>query len=150
MKFILILLIAILPVTDELNWLTNFEKAKQEATSSDKVILLYFSGSDWCSSCMRMKKEYFSHPDFVKFATEKLVLVNADFPRDKANQLDKSQTELNSALAEKYNSKGVFPLTVLMDKNGKVIKTWSGVPKVSTADFINEISKVELSCHASK
>lgn len=149
MKSLIILLFAILPVTDELNWFTDINKARQEAVKSHKAILLYFTGSDWCSPCMRLKKEYLSHPAFQKLAAEKLVLVYADFPRKKANKLDRSQEEMNAELAEKYNSKGAFPLLVLMDEKGNVIKEWSGLPRSSAADFVNELSSTEQRCHAS-
>jgi thioredoxin-related protein len=150
MRLLFVLLIALSSLTDELKWMTDLDKAKQEATTADKAILLYFSGSDWCSSCMRMKKEFISHPDFVQYATEKLVLVNADFPRNKANQLEKAQADKNAALAEKYDPKGVFPMLILMDKNGKVMKEWAGVPKGSAPDFVKELTTAEQSCHASK
>ena len=71
------------------NWGTDFEKAKQTATQEHKIILLNFSGSDWCGPCIRMHKEIFDNGAFKKFADAGLVLVNADFPRLKKNQLSK-------------------------------------------------------------
>jgi peroxiredoxin len=56
-------------------------------------------------------------------------LVRADFPRMKKNQLSKEQTAYNEKLAEKYNPKGKFPLTVLINPDGKVITEWDGYPK---------------------
>jgi hypothetical protein len=32
-------------------WETDFEKAKEEAKSEHRYILLNFSGSDWCGPC---------------------------------------------------------------------------------------------------
>ncbi len=105
-------------------WLTNFQKGKTEAIASNKLIVLNFSGSDWCGPCIRLKKEVFESEAFENYAAEKLVLVNADFPRYKKNQLSKEQAEENEALAEKYNPAGRFPFTVLLDPNGKVLKRW--------------------------
>jgi thioredoxin-related protein len=82
-------------------WLTNFEKGKTEAVASNKLIVLNFSGSDWCGPCIRLKKEIFSSDVFANYASEKLVLVNADFPRYKKNALPKQQVKENEALAEK-------------------------------------------------
>src|ERR671912_83719 len=36
-------------------WFTNLEKAKSEASQSNKAILLNFSGSDWCAPCIRFE-----------------------------------------------------------------------------------------------
>src|SRR5438309_1122403 len=96
-------------------WLTDFSKAKKEASESKKIILLNFSGSDWCGPCIRLKKEIFDSEAFKSYAADHLVLLNADFPRLKKNQLSKEQTKQNEELADKYNNSGKFPFTVLMD-----------------------------------
>lgn len=124
-------------------WLTNFEKGKTEAVASNKLIVLNFSGSDWCGPCIRLKKEIFSSDVFTNYASEKLVLVNADFPRYKKNALPKQQVKENEALAEKYNSAGRFPFTVLLDANGKVLKQWDGLPDESAEKFVDEIKTFE-------
>jgi thioredoxin-related protein len=107
-------------------WQTDFQKAQTEATAQKKYILLNFSGSDWCGPCIKLKKEILDSEEFLQYADEKLVLVRADFPRLKKNRLSPEQTKQNEALAEKYNSEGKFPLTVLIDANGKAIKSWEG------------------------
>ncbi|MCW3106234.1 MAG: thioredoxin family protein [Segetibacter sp.] len=120
-------------------WLTDFNKGKTEATAQNKLIVLNFSGSDWCGPCIRLKKEIFSSEAFANFASEKLVLVNADFPRYKKNEIPKQQVKENEALAEKYNSEGKFPFTVLLDTNGKVLKQWDGLPDETPEKFVDEI-----------
>ncbi|HYV94401.1 MAG TPA: thioredoxin family protein [Chitinophagales bacterium] len=123
-------------------WLTDFNKAQQEAVQSHKMILLSFSGSDWCGPCIRMKKDIFGADVFNNYASEHLVLVNADFPRLKKNQLSKEQTKQNEALADKYNKDGKFPFTVLMDASGKVLREWDGLPNESPERFVEEIKKI--------
>ena len=124
------------------NWETNFDKAKQTAKTEHKYILLNFSGSDWCGPCIRLKKEIFESEVFKAFADDQLVLVNADFPRSKRNQLSKEQVKLNESLADKYNPKGIFPLTLVLNADGKVLKTYDGFPGISAQDFTNEIKKL--------
>jgi thioredoxin-related protein len=121
-------------------WGHNYNEALQKAQKEHKYILVNFSGSDWCGPCIRLHKEVFVMPDFTKVANEKLVLLNADFPRAKKNQLPAAQQKLNDDLAEKYNAKGSFPLTVLIDQNGKVLKSWEGFPASST-EFIADIQQ---------
>jgi thioredoxin-related protein len=124
-------------------WTTDFSKAKTEASEKSKYILLNFSGSDWCGPCMKLKKEVLDSEAFLKFAEDKLVLVRADFPRNKKNKLSPEQTKQNEALAEKYNNEGKFPLTVLIDATGKVVKTWDGYSpsSMSIANLEMEIGK---------
>lgn len=123
-------------------WLTDFNKAQQEAAQNKKMILLNFSGSDWCGPCIRMKKEIFDVDVFNNYAAEHLVLVSADFPRLKKNQLSKEQTKQNEGLADKYNKEGKFPLTVLLDADGKLLKEWDGLPNETPEMFVAEIKKI--------
>ena len=136
MNYLSILLLLFLsPAT----WLTDFQKGKAEAAGSNKLIVLNFSGSDWCGPCIRLKKEIFESNAFENYSSEKLVLVNADFPRYKKNQLSKEQVKENESLAEKYNSTGRFPFTVLLDASGKVLKQWDGFPGETPEKFVDEI-----------
>jgi len=122
-----------------MEWLTNFDQAKNAAAQEHKYILLNFSGSDWCGPCIKMKKEVFESDAFQSLAGEKLVLLRADFPRQKRNQLPGEQVRHNEALAEKYNPDGKFPLTVLLDKDGKVVKQWDGYTFSSQDKFIADL-----------
>lgn len=123
-------------------WLTDFNSAKTEAKKDGKFIMINFSGSDWCGPCIRMHKEIFDTQEFGSFAKEKLVLVRADFPRLKKNQLAPEQLKKNNELALKYNPDGDFPLTVLLDADGKIIKEWKGYQNVTPNDFVKQVSDV--------
>ena len=123
-------------------WHYSLDEAKQIATQEHKYILLNFSGSDWCGPCIRMHKEIFDDPDFSKMADSELVMVNADFPRMKKNQLSKEQQKLNNEMADRYNAKGAFPYTVLLNADGKVLKEWDGFPNESAYEFADEVKNV--------
>lgn len=127
-------------VFGSVEWLTDFEAAKATATKEDKFILLNFSGSDWCAPCIKMKAEVFGNESFLSLADEDLILVRADFPRMKKNQLSKEQVKHNEALAEKYNPLGKFPYTVLLDKNGKLLQAWDGYVFGSQDKFVEELT----------
>lgn len=122
------------------DWETSFEQAKLRAGKEHKYILLNFSGSDWCGPCIRLKETIFESAAFVQFADSNLVLLNADFPRQKKNRLPAQQQQQNEQLADKYNAAGNFPYTVLLNAEGKPVKEWIGLPKENTADFIFDIN----------
>lgn len=139
MKLFVLTLIASFLVYNP-GWQLDFDKAKSEAEQSHKLILLNFSGSDWCGPCIKLKKDIFEAAAFQEFAADRLVLVRADFPRLSKNQLDTRQTAHNEALAEKYNRQGKFPFTVLLSADGKVLKEWDGYPKsITVSSFIESI-----------
>lgn len=133
------LAISVVLLTTGVDWLTNFDSAKRTATENHKQILLNFSGSDWCAPCIKMKKEVFESEAFMSIANNKLVLVRADFPRSKKNKLSPEQTKHNEMLAEKYNPEGKFPLTLLLDADGNVIKEWDGYVFASQEKFIADL-----------
>mgnify|MGYP006086063809 CR=1 FL=1 len=134
-KIIGILIIASLALSfaysEEAKWLTDFDSAKAESKTSQKKILLKFSGSDWCGNCIRLDRTLFESDIFKEYASENLVLLSADFPSRKKNQLSKEQTEHNEMLAEKYNKDGVFPKILVLNEEGEVLGTMSLASKIA-------------------
>ena len=120
-------------------WRTDFEQVKNEAAQQHKLIILKFSGSDWCIPCIRMEKEVFNSEAFSRFADSALLMVNADFPRQKQHQPSKAIVKENEALAAQYNPDGHFPMTLLLNADGKVLQSWDGYSGTNPADFIAQI-----------
>lgn len=138
---ILSALLSISLLVTPVKWYTNFNDAKTEAVKKDKLILLNFSGSDWCSPCIQLKKNIFDSESFVDFAAENLILVNADFPRQNKHKLSPDQKKLNEGLAEKFNPDGKFPYTLLMTADGKILHRWDGLPDLSGKQFVDVIKQ---------
>lgn len=138
MKLLLVFFIASLaiPVT----WFGDFKQATAEAEKAHKLILINFSGSDWCGPCIRTTTEILENTAFTDYAAAHLVLVRADFPRQKKNQLSKEQVKLNEQLADKYNPEGKFPYTLIVDEHGKVLKYWDGFPNETPQQFVAQIA----------
>jgi thioredoxin-related protein len=140
--------IAVIVLCSFVNWHYNLDEARQLAAKEHKYVLLNFSGSDWCGPCIRMHKEIFDDSTFKQFANSNLIMVNADFPRNKKNQLSREQQVLNDEMADQYNTQGAFPYTVLLDADGKVLKQWNGYPKGNVASFIDDIKQtIDASSH---
>ena len=135
-KIMLSMLLFIVTIGYSQEWKTNFEVAKTEATNQNKNILLVFSGSDWCGPCIKLDRDIWESACFMEFAKNNLILERADFPKKKQNQLTPEIKELNQSLAEKYNKDGMFPLVVVVDKNGKVLGK-TGYKNVSPQEYVN-------------
>jgi protein disulfide-isomerase len=80
------------------------------------MVMLNFTGSDWCGWCIKLDKEVFSTDEFKKFAKEKLVLVTVDFPRRK--EISAEQRKANQELGAKYKIQG-YPTLIVLDGEGK-------------------------------
>jgi hypothetical protein len=90
-----------------------------------------------------MEKEIFESDQFKGYSSDHLVLLNADFPRLSKHQLPDEQQKKNDALADAYNKKGIFPLTILLTPDGKVLKQWEGLPKASPEEFTSQLKEFE-------
>jgi protein disulfide-isomerase len=77
-------------------------------------VLADFTESDGHKFCKKLKEEVFDTPEFQKWAREKFVLLELDYPRTKA-QSDEVKRQ-NAALKEKYRIQGV-PTVVFLDGN---------------------------------
>ena len=134
-KFLFLLFFASVCIASAQEWQTDFTTAKQIAAKQDKPIILVFQGSDWCAPCIKLDKEVWSTPEFKSYAKDHFVMLQADFPRKKANSLAPEQQEKNNQLAEKYNQNGYFPFVVILDENGKVLGE-TGYQKMQPKEYI--------------
>src|SRR5690348_14963436 len=122
---------------DESQWLTSVPQAIAQAQKDNKMVLLDFTGSDWCTWCIKFKKESLDTQDFKDFAAKNLVLVELDFPHKKPQTA--AEKEANRALAAKYNVDG-FPTFVVLDKDGKEIGRQVGYKPGGAKAFIEKIN----------
>ncbi len=99
-------------------WLTNFDTALTQVQAEKKILLLDFTGSDWCPPCIMLQREILSQPAFLDYARQHLVLLEVDFPRMKEQSAE--QKAANEKLADRYGIVG-FPTVILLDPNGKPI-----------------------------
>jgi thioredoxin-related protein/Tfp pilus assembly protein PilF len=99
-------------------WVTDFEAAKAKAKAEKKLLLVDFTGSDWCGWCIRLRNEVFEKEEFIKNAPKQFVLVELDFPREK--ELPEKLKVQNEKLAGLYKVRG-FPTVLMMDAEGEVI-----------------------------
>lgn len=99
-------------------WETDYTKAIKTAETDKKLVLMDFTGSDWCIWCKKLDKEIFSQPAFKDYAQKNLVLVKLDFPR--GFQLPVSVKKQNDELAKQYQIQG-FPTIVVLNGAGKQV-----------------------------
>ena len=122
-------------------WRTDWDIARVEAEQANKKLILVFSGSDWCIPCIKLEKEIWESSSFTQYAEQYYVLFRADFPKRKKNKLPEMIQKLNDRLASKYNSKGYFPLVVVLDAKGKV-KGQLGYEKLTPEAYIALIEQL--------
>ncbi len=114
-----VLFIGFQSVAQDLNWETDFEKAKNISDKQDKPILVYFTGSDWCSPCKMLKKDFFETAEFKERA-KKMVLLMVDMPR-RIDIITPEQKKKNIEMVRTYNPEGSYPTIVALSKEGHIL-----------------------------
>lgn len=139
MSRIFLLLFLFVNISFSQDWKTDLEAAKQQARQENKQLLIVFQGSDWCAPCMKLNREVFESAYFKDYAASHYVLLQADFPRKKGNQLSPELQQQNNELAAKYNKEGYFPLVVVFDKNLNLIGK-TGYKKMAPEAYIEHLN----------
>jgi thioredoxin-related protein len=124
--------------SENVEWLTDVQAAQAKAKAEDKLVLLDFTGSDWCGWCKRLKKNVFDKPEFAEFARSKLVLVEVDFPHNK--KLPQEQQETNARLDKTYGIES-YPTIILLNADGKLVGR-TGFVFGGASAFISRLEKL--------
>lgn len=111
-------------VVKDSKWLTDYDKALNEAKKESKNVLVYFTGSDWCPPCKMLKTDLFDSAEF-KALSEEYVLLYVDMPRNR-DLLSPVQMAHNKEVMGEYNKKGVFPLLKIVNAKGNALDEYSG------------------------
>lgn len=125
---------------EKAEWLTDLPAAQAKAKAEKKLVLMDFTGSDWCMWCKMLAKQVYSKPEFAEYAAKNLVLVYLDFPdaKPQSEELKKA----NKALQSKYKVTG-FPTTVILDSEGKTLKEFHGYRFGGASSFIAQLQKLK-------
>jgi len=104
----------------ELKWYTDVKEAITVSNKENKPMLMFFTGSDWCGWCIRLQNEVLKTPEFTKWASQNVILVELDYPtRTQQTAEIKAQ---NNELQQAFGIQG-FPtiyFTSAESKDGKV------------------------------
>jgi thioredoxin-related protein len=120
-KLLAILTVAVVTTSAALaaaGWDDNYEKALEKAKAEKKMVVLDFTGSDWCSWCIKLDKEVFSKKEFKDYAKENLVLVEVDFPQGKRQT--KKVKDQNAKLQKEHGVSG-YPTIIVLNPEGKKV-----------------------------
>ena len=120
-------------------WLTDLPAAQAKAKAENKLVMMDFTGSDWCGWCIKLNKEVFSTPEFAEYAAKNLVLVEVDFPNKKPQTAQLKAA--NKALEAQYKVQG-YPTIIVLNGDGKQVGELGyqpGGPK----PFIEELTKLK-------
>jgi thioredoxin-related protein len=101
----------------EVTWNKNFTAALVNAKRQDKLVLAYFSGSDWDEWGKKLEKEVLKSQPFVEWANKNVIPFQADYPAAKKQNLYEKQ---NEELKVRYQLSKV-PTFLFLDGDGEIV-----------------------------
>jgi len=119
-------------------WVSDWAKAKVTAAESKRDLLVDFTGSDWCSWCIKLREEVFSKPEFEPVGKD-FVFVEIDFPKDKSKLSEEMQKQ-NAGLQTEFTVRG-FPTIILCDASGRPYARTGYVPGGATS-YVEHLGKL--------
>lgn len=126
----------------EAPWLTSLPEAQALAKKENKLVLMNFTGTDWCPWCIKLEAEVFSKPEFIEYAKKNLVLVQVDFPQSKPQTPELKKA--NQALQSKYKVEG-YPTLVVIKPDGAIVWQQPGYLAGGPPAMIAELDKAKKS-----
>jgi len=120
------------------DWMTSLPQALTKAKAEHKLVLMDFTGSDWCAPCRELHDRVFETANFKNYADSNLVLVVVDFPEHKAQSAEERQT--NEALKKQFDVPG-YPTIILLDGDDKVLTKQTGIDADHSSQFIAWLEK---------
>ncbi len=104
-------------------WMTDFEAAKAKAAAEGKMVLVDFTGSDWCHFCIVLRRRVLDTPAFEEWGADKFVYLEVDLPR--TTRLPEELLKQNNALVKQYRVGG-FPTVIVLDAEGHALGGFTG------------------------
>ncbi len=122
-------------------------KAQIEAKAGNKLVLLDFTGSDWCPACIMFHREVLEAPEFIAYCKTNLTVLVVDFP--KFYPQSTAQHDANVELVQQFNAANPdgsigFPVLMIVDADGKELTRQAGYrPSGSPKEFIALVEQLK-------
>ncbi len=114
--------------SNDMVWTDTIVSAKKIASSSDKNIMVFFTGV-WCSPCRIMKREVFADDKVERIINSQVTPVMIDIDNPNTKEL------------VKYYKVSATPTTIILDSQGKVLDYVVG--KIGKKKFLEMLSNIE-------
>ncbi|MEX2380874.1 MAG: thioredoxin family protein [Opitutales bacterium] len=120
-------------------WLTDYDQALAKAAEEGRVVLINFTGAEWCGPCIMLKRDVFETAEFKQYAENNLVLLELDYNQD-GTPVVAEYTEQNTNLLMQHQPGG-FPTLIVADASGEELDRHIGYMPGGPSNFIDWTSQ---------
>jgi protein disulfide-isomerase len=136
---VLLVISTSLSFADNPAWGHDWEVAKTRAKAENKPILLFMTGSDWCTWCMKLEREVITQKEFEEFAAEHFVLMEANYPKTKEQP---AAVKKQNAVLKKEYLNGGYPTMLVVDAEGKKLSEDLGELEGGIGGYIAKLKEL--------
>ena len=127
-----------LPPEYRIQWTTDFDAAQHQALTHNRLLLVVFTGSDWCVWCQRLHDEILTSREFQEWVGDRMICVELDFPRK--SRLPVWVEQRNQEVLEEFAPYvASYPTVLVLDTTGAVVARLG----YSAGGAANWVSKAE-------
>lgn len=119
-----------------IDWMTDYQNALKISAEKNLPIFMNFSGSDWCSWCIKLEKEILSRKEFADWATSRFVFMSVDFPKNKPQSEELKKQ--NKELSKKFGVNGL-PTVKIINSSEKVLVSTGYMNNHTPEMYINHL-----------
>lgn len=109
----------------QIEWMTDLEAAGKKARKEGKMLLVEFTGSDWCKACIVQKKNVLDKPEFIDWVNRNYVPVEVNIPNDSSLVGGDAQLANNKKICEDYGI-SIFPSLMIMSPDLVILGGYQG------------------------
>lgn len=134
----------------EVQWMHDLDAAGKRAAEEGKLLLVEYTGSDWCRYCALQRKQVIDTPEFAAWLQKHCVPVEIDVPHDASRVGGEKRKQWNQLLCEEYGIKS-FPTLQIMTPELVVVGGYSGAqnhPSRAIAELEKAFAPAKALCQA--
>jgi len=123
----------------KLNWFNTLEEGLEQSKNTGRPVMVYFTGSDWCTWCIGMSELCINNQCFVEYAEKNLILVKIDFLK-----YVKMTDERKKYCYDTFYDFGLtgLPTVLLLDNDAVVLGITNFQHDLYGMDFVKEIAGI--------
>lgn len=124
-----------------IHWKNNLQEAVQASREQSKPILVLFTGTNWCTACVKLEGEVISHPQFAEALAQKFIFLKAEFPDSSARAMNSSPYK---ELKDRFNV-SLFPTMIVIDAAQNklfAVNYNGGGVNIYTSEFLQKLGSI--------
>ena len=109
-------------ITKKIVWMENYQEARTKAKKENKLLIIFFSGEDWCPWCKKMREEILNNPVFNRKIAPLFLFCLIDVPFSSSSKKNYKEKLIKKLQVED------FPALIIVNYKENVLARMGYLP----------------------